>query len=461
MSVACLTAMFDKNAILQEIERFSSANGKIWVAYSGGLDSTCLLHLLACSSLANRVHSIHVNHQLSANADAWQKQCVQTAENMGIPIQTEVVDVIDQGKGTESAARAQRYAVFHSVLDSDDILLIGHHQSDMLETLLFRLFRGAGLKGLASIPKSRACGKGTLFRPLLSVSREELVVYAEQHRLSWVEDESNQNDTYDRNYIRSHVIPVIKARWPKVEQKAFLTGHLLSESESLLGEYGEEDLRLCQRREERLGQSIDLIQFERYGLDRQRHIIRVWTHSCGYSLPDHRQLEQLPSVVQAAQDGCPCLSWGQCELRRYQNRLYLLPKVSVESHAGQSWTIDWSPQQQPELVLPWGDKIVFQVNGRPSKTDFSLSVSLRQPGLRCRPESRARSQSLKKLLQEYQLEPWLRERVPLIFYQGHLVAVGDLWFCALDHGDVKNPFLSDWQNSRLSWRLFTKPGIAS
>ncbi|WNO10341.1 tRNA lysidine(34) synthetase TilS [Teredinibacter sp. KSP-S5-2] len=453
--------MFDKNAILQEIERFSSANGKIWVAYSGGLDSTCLLHMLACSSLANRVHAIHVNHQLSANASTWQNQCVQTAENMGIPIQVEVVEVVDQGKGTESAARVQRYAAFHSVLDSDDILLIAHHQSDMLETLLFRLFRGAGLKGLAAIPKSRACGKGTLFRPLLSVSREELAAYAEQHRLNWVEDESNQSDVYDRNFIRSHVIPIIKTRWPKVEQKAFLTGELLSESESLLSEYGEEDLRICQCREERLGQSIDLTQFEHYGLDRQRHIIRVWTHRCGYSLPDHRQLEQLPSILQAAQDGCPCLSWGQCELRRYQNRLYLLPKVSVASPVGESWTIDWSPLLQPELVLPWGDKLVFQPSGQFPKTDFSLSVSLRQPGLRCRPESRERSQTLKKLLQEHQLEPWLRERVPLVFYQGHLVAVGDLWFCVMDDGGVNNPFLSDWQNSHLSWRLFTKQGITS
>lgn len=415
----------------------------LWVAFSGGLDSSVLLHLLAFSRLRKYVNVVHVNHQLSPNSNAWQAHCEQFTAKFGIPYYQYPVDVEASGRGLENAAREARFGVFESLLRPHDVLLLAHHADDGLETLLYRLMRGCGLKGLAGMEHRRTLKEGVLLRPLMGVTRYELEEYGASHGLSWVEDESNADSKYDRNYLRTTVVPILKERWPKAAQKVQLTTEHLRSSVELMAEYGLADLQACDRRHERLGESIELKQFCSYSGRRQEHIIRTWVGSIGYLLPSRAHLSQLGQVIQAQDSSSPILAWGGCELRRYQGRLYLIPRNALclnELHT--LGCLEWKTSERSTLSLGGGWALELSDPGNADFGAVNLEVVSREGAkrgrdgepLRSHPLERVHSQTLKKLLQEYQLEPWLRPLVPLIFWQGQMASVGDLWLCRLDTG---------------------------
>lgn len=398
--------------------------GQVWLAYSGGLDSTVLLHALKTEGIA--VKALHVNHQLSSNADAWQQHCVRQCDKLNCGIVVERVEVKNAGKGLEHAARKARYAVFDRYVEGDDILLMAHHLDDECETLLFRLLRGSGLKGFTGIKKERTLGGGgKIMRPLLYVSRENILQYANIHALSWVEDESNRDIEFDRNYLRQMVLPLFQQRWPNFRKQFSTSITLLRESEQLLAEYGQQDLAECGMRGERLGNSIDLSALTAWPAPRINHVLRQWLETLGYNPPGLRHLEETQKLIAAREDAAPAVQFGECEFRRYKNRLYCLPRL--ESVASQVLTqvLKWNSIES--LQLPDGSRL--SVSGRNRLTGPNLEVKFRAGGERCRPLGRERSQTLKKLLQEYELEPWLRDRVPLIYFNDELIAVGDLWVC--------------------------------
>ena len=178
-----------------------------WVALSGGLDSTVLLQSLCALQLPVVIKAVHVNHQLSPFANDWQAQCAALCTRLAVAFEAHSVTVINSGKGIEDAAREARYAVFLRCLGAGDLLLTGHHADDQSETLLLRLMRGTGPRGLAAMAQMRALGEASLWRPLLHFSRAQLETYAKAEQLSWVEDESNTSEVYDRNFLRSQVMP--------------------------------------------------------------------------------------------------------------------------------------------------------------------------------------------------------------------------------------------------------------
>lgn len=397
-------------------------SGQVWLAFSGGLDSTVLLHVLKTEGIA--VKALHVNHQLSHNADAWQQHCVRQCENLGCEIVVERVDVKNEGKGIEHAARKARYAVFDHYVKSEDILLVAHHLDDECETLLFRLLRGSGLKGVTGIKKERTLGQGgKIMRPLLPVERKNILEYANIHSLSWVEDESNRDIEFDRNYLREMVLPLFQQRWPNFRKKFATSITLLRETEQLLAEYGQHDLAKCNPRKERLGNSIDLSTLTVWSVPRINHVLRQWLENLGYSLPGLRHLEETQKLFTARDDAAPAVQFGECELRRYKNRLYCLPRLQSVASPAMKWN------SAESLQLPDGSRLA--VSGQSPALWPNLEVKFREGGERCRPQGRDRSQTLKKLLQEYELEPWLRDRVPLIYFNDELIAVGDLWVCKI------------------------------
>ncbi len=191
--------------------------GSGWLlAYSGGLDSSVLLH--AASVVAHQrgigLRALHINHQLSEHAQRWQMHCEQQCAQLGVECLSVVVDVVNVGEGLEAAARAARYAVFSEQLRDQEQLLLAHHLDDQAETLLLRLMRGAGPAGLGAMQATRALAAGTLNRPLLALARASLETYAAQHTLSWVEDESNASLNFDRNFLRHQIMPQLQQRWP-------------------------------------------------------------------------------------------------------------------------------------------------------------------------------------------------------------------------------------------------------
>ena len=420
----------NESDILQKIAQeladpSSSVDGeepKLFLGFSGGLDSTVLLHLVASSPLKSKLRVIHVHHGLSAHADQWAAHCEDVCKALNVPFQVFRVEVSSEGKGLESAAREQRYAAFGNAMADNDLLLLAHHQNDQAETVLFRLARGTGLNGLAGMRSRRKLGVLKVYRPLLNVARTELESYAKAHHLDWVEDGSNASDTFDRNFIRQHIIPVFERRWPGFVEKVSATSSKLLDTHDLLAEYIGEDFDLLGRRKERLGESLSLVPFSRFSCARKKALILAWSESMGLDSPGQAHLEKLAEVLEAKDDAQPCLNWGNAELRRFDGRLFLLPRVAYRELETCRWRI-----KEP-LNLGEGFSL-YCLNADEYAPSTEFEVRSRTNAARCRPVTREHSQTMKKLLQEYRLEPWLCAIVPCVYVHGELVAVADLWQC--------------------------------
>lgn len=403
------------------------------VGFSGGLDSTALLAALIAARPSQPIIAIHVNHGLNPAADEWQARCQAFCERHDVVFIAEQVKVQVAGKGIEDAARQTRYRALMSHMRTGDVLLLGHHQDDQAETLLFRLLRGTGPRGLAAMARERPFGPGRLLRPLLHVSREALEEFARQANLAWVEDPSNRDASLDRNYLRHRVMPLLRERWPGFEARWLATTAACAEAEQLNRDLAKLDLTACEEREERLGWSLARGRLASLADYRRRNVLRQWLSLRGCPPLQRRQLAELERQFFSNEEPSAgaCLQWSDAALRIYRERLYLLPgDLPVQGNpVHRNAPIPW---QLPEaLQLPDGSRLSVS----PAREGLrmpagEIEIRWRRGGERCRPAGRVHSQSLKKLFQEYGLEPWLRERVPLIYLDGQLAAVGDLWICA-------------------------------
>ena len=199
---------------------------KIYVGYSGGPDSSALLHLL-CSNDISNIEAIHINHNLSSNSAEWEDHCKQTSKKLGIPCHVESVEIKIDGDGLESAARKARYKIFTKYLKEGDQILLGHHSNDVAETFLLRLFRGTGVDGLESLNVKRGVGDGYLVRPLINLTKENIMMYLRENNISYINDESNDGQEQDRNYIRNNIIPSIEQRWMKASSRISNTSEFI------------------------------------------------------------------------------------------------------------------------------------------------------------------------------------------------------------------------------------------
>lgn len=436
---------------------------RLWVAFSGGLDSTVLLHSLVQLALSQPILALHINHRLSPHADDWERRCARYCEALGVPFRAQRVQVETDGKGLENAAREARYGAFKTYLEAGDLLLTGHHADDQAETLLLRLLRGSGPGGLAAMARQRPLGSGTLVRPLLTVERRELLVYAQQERLTWIDDESNADPHFDRNYLRQTVLPALAARWPGFSRQWQASADLCAESEQLQEDLARQDLGAAQPRPEWGGWSLDLSAAATFHSARRRNLVRYWLRRMGLVAPSRVQLEQIDTQLLAGEPKADArVTWcARWELRRFRQRLYLLhPDEVPEVSALPASVPVVSDGGLTRVSLPQGGVLDFcpQASATTARLRADLPdlhVRWRRGGERCRPSHRTHSQSLKKLLQEAGLEPWWRARVPLVYSGEHLVAVGDLWVC---EGFVAGPDQSGW---RLRWQRQTGVGSAS
>ncbi|MBY6188857.1 tRNA lysidine(34) synthetase TilS [Microbulbifer agarilyticus] len=418
--------------VLQTALRRYPATGALWLGYSGGLDSSVLLHLLATAKIP--FTALHIHHGLSAQADAWLVHCETEAARLGVPFVAMKVEVDGKRGGVEQGARDARYAAFIHKMGARDQVLLAQHGDDQSETFLLRLLRGAGVLGLGGMVQQRgigASGEGkSLLRPLLGVSRAELEQYAAVNELRWVEDDSNADVAYDRNYLRSQVAPALKARWP-LNARVAQACENLREAAGLLEELAGEDLSRCGVREESFGGSIGLTVFRDLSVPRQKNLLRGWLASLGAQMPEAAHLGQALSQLEARDDAVIEVPLGERVLRRYRDRLYLTPQLPrLELVAGEG---EWSWDGVVSLALPGG----WTLSPSRDWPAGEYSVRFRSHGERARPRERHHSQTLKKLLQEYGLPPWLRDQVPLVSREGTLLAVGDLF--VTEEGPPKPP----------------------
>lgn len=406
------------------------------LALSGGLDSRVLLHLLARFKQEHPHFdyvAVHVHHGLSHNADTWLEQCQTWSSLEGIEFVAEKVQLaLGPRISIEQAAREARYQALKKHITSRSLLLTAHHQGDQLETFLLALKRGSGPKGLSSMARKMAFGDGQLLRPLLDISREEMQEYAHQHQLSWVEDESNQDTRFERNFIRHDIAPLLKQRWPNIEKAVTRSAALCAQQEALLKEL------LYERYQQMLSPegALDIQLLKLQSEAARGAILRLWLQEQGFPMPSEKQLAHIWQDVALAQpDAAPIFCYGQTEIGRHQHQLWVFAKRSDHSELALQWEIT-----QP-LLLPnnlgtlylisvesWSD---FKLQTLAAKSVQTLSlppntqqltVTFSATGIHAHPENRAHGRALKKLLPEWSVPTWQRNQIPFLVAGNELVA---------------------------------------
>jgi tRNA(Ile)-lysidine synthase len=392
-----------------------------YVAFSGGLDSTVLLHLLADHArryTTPPLRAIHIHHGLQAAADAWPAHCQAICDQLGIELQVIHVQV-PPGASLEQAARDARYAAFKHALGPSDILFTGQHRDDQAETLLFRLLRGAGLRGLAAMPEQRVLGQGSLVRPLLSCSRQQLQDYAQTHGLTWIEDPSNADTHFARNYLRNEVFPKLRQRWPQASQNLARSTEHLGEALGLLDELAQGDLAIAGQGAPVLWpglDSLDLAALMALSPARQRNALQYWL-SQRTRLPDTRHWAGWTDLRDAAADAQPVWRLGGGRLVRSQGRIWWLSGDWLQQPVGKfAWADHTTPLALPGNGAVWLGTAMVQGN---------LHVAYRQGGELLDIQGRGR-RDLKRLLNELQVPHFLRARVPLLYQNERLLAVANL-----------------------------------
>jgi tRNA(Ile)-lysidine synthase len=323
-------------------------------------------------------------------------------------------------------ARENRYAALAGLMAPGDLLLTAQHRDDQAETLLLQLLRGSGPAGLAAMPASSRFGPGWLARPLLEVSRAELRAYAERQGLRWVEDPSNRDLRFDRNFLRHQVMPLLQQRWPAATSTIARSARLSAELQVLADELAAEDLkRACGPWPGTLSVSV----LRAFDSPRRRSLLRHWVRSRGGVMPGSRHLQRIEQeCLQGRSDARPLVHWKDVEVRRYRDGLFLLPSSPPRER---SRIIPWRGQRA--LPLPYGlGELVLE----PAEQGISaaawdrgqVEVRFRRGGERCIPAGSNHHRPLKKLFQEWSIPPWQRDQIPLVYLDGQLAAVpGYLW----------------------------------
>ncbi|MFJ4251980.1 tRNA lysidine(34) synthetase TilS [Pseudomonas sp. NPDC089741] len=397
-------------------------NAAHWrIAFSGGLDSTVLLHLLASLAKSESLpplSAVHVHHGLQAVADAWPQHCQSVCAALGVPLLIERVTV-QPGASLERAARDARYAVFGSLTQTNDALLTGQHRDDQAETLLFRLLRGAGVRGLSGMPQQRPVGQGALIRPLLDVSRAELEDYARVHQLTWIEDPSNQDRQFSRNYLRHQVMPLLTERWPQAQASMARSAAHLREAQGLLDELAQMDLAHANSAHDFqwLGlPSLELAPLTALSAARQRNALSHWLEPFT-RLPDSDHWSGWTDLCDAAADAAPIWRLADGELHRSAGRVWWLSGDWLRTPViGCGW-------QTPASALRLADNGRVMFSGQ--APCGPLRIAYRQGGEVMHLANRGH-RDLKRLLNERAVPGFVRGRLPLLFRADELLAVANL-----------------------------------
>ncbi|HUF71991.1 MAG TPA: tRNA lysidine(34) synthetase TilS [Gammaproteobacteria bacterium] len=401
------------------VERLGLAGRRVLVAFSGGLDSTLLLHALDRSALPREIAAIHVDHGLHEDSAAWSTHCAGVAKTLGIGFVTRRLALAPSaGESVEAAAREARYAVLAEAVGPGEVVVTAHHADDQLETVLLRLMRGTGVRGLTAIRDSSPLGPGWLARPLLGFSRAEIEAEAERQGLGWLEDPSNADTRFDRNFLRAKVLPALRERWPKAGFAAARLARQMVEADTVLSEVAAGDLAAADELE-RI--PVDLL--ESLSEPRRGNALRHAVRALGLPLPSATQLAELMRVLDARDDAEVVVGWPGAEARVFRRRLYL--KTPGHAEPPQPGRIDKSCAfrfADGELRLVAADGY-----GIPDRwARGGLTVAFRRGGERFRPNGSRHHKTLKHWFQEAGIVPWMRPAVPLLYHERQLVAVGDL-----------------------------------
>lgn len=422
----------------------------VWVALSGGMDSVVLLHAthaLKTTLAIQQLSAIHIHHGLSPQADQWATHCEQLCTPLKIPCVIRKVKVNQtKGESLENLARQARYGEFKKILAPHDLLLLAHHQDDQAETLILQLIRGAGVHGLSAMPGRALLGLGEMLRPFLTIPRREIYHYAQQHHLSWVEDASNQNLDFDRNFLRHEIMPRLLTRFKGLNASISRSSLLCADAANLMDHCAQQDLTQLQD-----NPAPDLKFLEYTSQDiiknarplwipallaltdsaRIRNVLRYWIKKHGLTTPDYAHIQRIMTeVLTARPDGKPLVRWTGGEVRRYRHYLYAMANLPViDKQAEYLWQLN-----QPLAIVPLKKTLMTEpCLGQGIKASLyehqAVWVKFRQGGESCKIAPQTPTKTLKHLFQTAGIPPWERSRLPLIYIQNTLAAVAHLWVC--------------------------------
>lgn len=393
---------------------------EFWVAYSGGMDSHVLLHSLTQLRSLHpeiKITAIHINHALSANAEAWNEHCRKICTQLQVDYVDKTIDVKTQLKkkhSMEAVARKLRYAIFADYLPKDACLLTAHHADDQAETVLLQLLRGAGVKGLAGIAAKTNFGKGWLVRPLLEFSRQDLFAYAKERDLKWIDDESNLDLKINRNYVRSKILPLLTQRWLGVTKTLNQVAKNAADADELLNILAVEDYANVVGD---VANTLSVTKLLNLSAARQRNVLRFWLSQLNFSIPSSIKLEHIQKDVLHCQiDATPLVHWHGAEVRRYLDNIYAMPPLMPHDAAGE---FIWDLKQ--DLVLPKVGILRASFNDG-AQNVVPVIVKFRR-GSECLRMPGRGTHALKKMFQEWKIPTWQRDRIPLIYRDDELLVV--------------------------------------
>ena len=410
---------------------FADNSSAIAIAYSGGLDSSVLLHFAHAYAKANDIalFAFHVHHGLSSNADDWLAHCERECARLGIVFDVRRVTLANKDKsGTEEAARVSRYSALGDLCRTHQVplLLTAHHQDDQAETVLLQLLRGSGVAGLSGMDTVNTApdllGDETLMmgRPLLEVSRAALANFAVEKEIAYIEDESNADPRYARNALRHHLMPVLARDFPGFQQRFARTAQHAQSAQRLLIELAAQDLVACLD-----GDCIDINQLKRLNPDRIDNLLRYWFGSRGVRMPSTAWLSEMRTqLLEAKEDAQLCVTHADCHIRRHRDRVFLTPKLVIDPASVLPITFRWNGEAEMRFAA-FGGALHFDEGETGVDADWlrsrELTIRYRQGGERLKPAFNRPTNSLKYHYQACNVPAWERERLPLVTMENHLL----------------------------------------
>jgi tRNA(Ile)-lysidine synthase len=395
------------------------------IAYSGGLDSTALLTAMASLRERDGFHlrALHVDHGLHADSAHWAEAARTQARHLGVACEVLRVRIRrGTGESIEALAREARYTALAAALVADEQLITAHTQDDQLETVLLALSRGGGMRGLSAMSARSHLARRVLLRPLLPVSRAQLAQFAQARKIAWIEDPTNLDERFDRNFLRLRVLPALRERWPALAATA-------SRSASHVAEAQQQLTRSARHAAAQAADGVALRVSALRALDppARRNLLLYWIGARGIALPDHRRLSEIAGpLLEARSDATPRVQWHGGELRRHGDRLFAL---TAKQSAAQPLAQSWNWRRHAWLDLGDGSALGL-VADRHGDVDLALlpcplRVGFRRGGERLR--CAHGHMPLKDLLQAHDIAPWHRTAVPLLRARSQIIAVADFW----------------------------------
>jgi len=377
------------------------ADKKIVVALSGGIDSVVLLHYLN-NHYPNQVRVIHCNHHISDHSNEWQDFSKKLCEKLNLDI--DILDLdIPQSNNLEEAARVKRYESLKASINIDEVICTAHHQNDQAETLLIQLLRGSGSRGLSAMPKLKNFGEGLLYRPFIDIEKSEIRGYAIENHLDWVEDNSNNDEKFTRNFLRHNILPQLEKLYPHVHKNIARASKHQSELSKISDDLAILDIESLGLLKNNRLQSNLLKKMDEYRL---KNVLRFHLNQLNFRSPSEKVLEQIIQLISAKEDSIPVVSWSHYELRRYQDELYFLDLHQSEERESCPFYEEFSSHPK-------------------------FSIGYREDGLRVKFSGKEHSQSLKKVLQEKQIPTWERDKLRMYYVDGNLVAMEKVGYISL------------------------------